>query len=230
MSDSDIETFVAVTQSSRRAAHYYLGRYRNLNDAVSNFIDRGERGVPRDFDYESDNDASDASEEHVEPEIIVIDAATTVMEQTEPLKEPELKGFMAMQEIEDMDNERINQNTPKNQKTKAKEGSKLSYLLEDVHQMPENKKGSEKKKTDPLPIRELSCESKVFVIWKDGISIGNNFIKTEGEAYENLMKHVRVGQLPENISVDNHIDDCQLVDRSNKMFEEVDLNSILSTC
>ena len=231
MSESEIDEFIAVTQGTRRAAHYYLQRYRNLNDAVLNYMDRGERGVPSDFHYESENESSDDDAEPLLPndppaEDLTVPDPTPKQEE----EEKEIKGFIALQDVDEMDNENNIENQIIDSKVKTNEGSKLSYLLENVKENPQIKKPVQKPKIEPLPIREISCVSTVFVLWKDGISIGKNFIKKEGEDYENLMKHVRVGQLPQSINIENHIDDFQLVDMSTKPYEEVDLNSILLTC
>lgn len=226
MSEEDIDSFIAVTAADRRSALWFLSHARDLNDAVSNFFDRGISSIPDDFNPDGEEEdesttssisSSESSGEEMADSGIASLFETPSPETEETAKQIDSSESPTISAQQCTVDDSITSQKFISHKNKSKcAGSQRSYILS----IPEVVEVREKEKiiTIPqniLPIRKPNCDTQTFILWKDGFSFANNFTKACGEDYEKIMKMIQIGQLPKNI---NAGPDVQLVNKSNEEF------------
>ena len=86
---------------------------------------------------------------------------------------------------------------------------RYAFLKEVPSNVEEEKK---EKENTPLPKRINVSESAILTIWKNGYSLGDEFVQLEGNEYQSFMKAIKSGNVPEEITVK----DIELVNRSKE--------------
>ncbi|EAY21439.1 hypothetical protein TVAG_198780 [Trichomonas vaginalis G3] len=214
--EEGIAEFQQVTASSRRAAIWFITHNSDLNDAVSNYFDRGESSIPESFDPDEDGSgSSDTDDTFLNPTSDGIsddgksdDSLTKIFE--EPPIEPQEPKFILQQGVVEENEDQI---TPiQIDNTNIESGSQLSYVLDKVAKNIEVTQDIVEKEEQSFKPRKQIGKHCYFVLWKDGFTFNDQFYNNSSINREDVLRKISLGQLP--IHTDE-FNDIQFINRIN---------------
>lgn len=229
--EDEIVEFQNVTASSRRAAIWYITHNSDLNDAVSNFLDRGEAAIPDSFDPDELSGSSDAddmsdggssgpkssddeSNDYVLPDLF----SKSFPSEKEILEDKEETPVLLPQSnFDDIDDK----NTSKqNDSTIIDAGAQLSYVLEPQPKVTTPPVQQQERDGHLFEVRKLEAKHTFFILWKDGYTFNDVFTPNSSINRESLLQAISQGKLPFDAGEfndiqfinridENHVDDQQ---------------------
>ena len=213
---SQINNFIEITGATRRTAHYFLSINNNdVNNAVMSYFDLGADSIPEEYNppeeigslrRNSSNLLTDIEELSLLEEIYNDSLPPLPPPPPPPLPPPpNISDIRISEKNSTILHKNIiqNENLPTNDIIEIE--NKINNKIEKINLkkiLLKNEIKIEKFEIQVeesnykffLPKRELNNKNENLIIWKNGYSFNNNFIKLNNEEYHEFIKNIKTGK------------------------------------